>query len=528
MTQTARPTIGQYTIGERIAADDLGEVYRAYHRRQMGREVAIRTLPQELTDDALFIQRFDLGLATLASLIHPQIVPILGHGAESGVYYLITPLIGSDNLQERLSRGPLAVEDLLAYLWALADALDYAHSHGIIHGDLRPANVHLDSQGNIVLADFGIARLVEASAGVARSLSPQRGADARGDIYDLGRIAYLGLTGYEPGGSATLASALAHWPTTVSVFRIVLATEPVARHATAGEFVRDLAAALGATREEQIAINEVEAALDTAEDAPEPQASGSSAQPRSKPRLPGGGSLAGILPQTAAARRVFAIWVVAIVLLGVMLGGAVIALGDRDTSPAPKAAAVAPTKAPVVNATAQALAPAGDLPYQFPVNVELIARKYAEAQGKLPPEIIEGAQLQRFAAECADPRKGGDCLLVYVFYSKQTDQMYNYHFKVLEDALVGEFLEPAVNDDYRITFNELPWVRNPQWTNLLRESFAQLPTNYAPGGFSAALVSNPAAFNVGTADWTLVYVEHNSNNQQIFELSGETIVKIPQ
>ena len=526
MAQTARPTIGQYTLGDRIAGDELGDVYRAYHRRHIGREVAIRTLPPALTADPVFIQRFDLGLDALASLIHPQIVPILGHGEEGGVYYLITPLVGSDNLQGRLARGPLAADELLAYLWSIAAALDYAHARGISHGDLQPTNVRFNSQENIALADFGVARLVESSSGVARSLSPQRGADPRGDIYDLGRIAYLGLTGYEPGGSATLAAALADWPAAEPVFRKVLATAPTDRHATAGDFVRDLAAALGATNEEQRAITAIDQALDAADTAPAPQPIDAIDQPRARPARPKSPTFAGILPQSAAGRRVFAAWIAAIVLIGVMLGVAVIALGGRGGT---KPKAVAPTAVPAATKAAlQAVAPTGDLPYQFPIDDALIARKYAEAQGHLPPEIKGSAKLHRFAAECANPRSGGDCLLVYVFYSQQTNQMYNYHFKVLEDALIGDFTEPAANDDYKVVFRELPWVRNPNWSNLLRESHAQLPPNYAPGGFSAALVSNSAALNAGTTDWTLIYVEQNTTSQQIFELLGEQVVKIPE
>jgi hypothetical protein len=105
--------------------------------------------------------------------------------------------------------------------------------------------------------------------------------------------------------------------------------------------------------------------------------------------------------------------------------------------------------------------------------------------------------------------------------------MYNYHFKVREDAIIGNFIERAENDDFRMVLSELPWVKNPNWASLVRESYAQLPANFAPNGFTVGLYGSAPPINNGTADWTAVYVERDATTQHIFELLGDKVTKLP-
>jgi hypothetical protein len=497
MVQSVKPTIGKYTLGERVHLGGPGEVYRALHRRE---HVAVRFLPTTLAADPNFADRFEREMGRLAELDHPQIVPVLAFGQQDGVPYVVTPLEFGETLRERFARNRPLPEELLGYMRQIAAALDDAHGRGIVHGDLQPNNILITDDESVLVASFGLA-----------GLCAPEGQDVehafRDDVAALARIAESGLTG---GLSPTALAGATNRG--LPIIRRALAKE----YTSAGDFVRDLARAQSGT---------VEAITPTvAQPAKEKPASEARA-PRqvSRLRLP-----QALVPQSAAGRRVALMWVAGFVLAAVVVGGAIAALGgrDRDTSVGAVVPSPATSEAPAGKAAASVV-PTGDLPYYFPVENALIARRYAEAQGRLPAEATDG-KLHRFAAECADPRSGADCLLVYVFYSKQADQMYNYHYKILEDALVGDFVEPAQNDDYRITFEQLPWEKNPEWARLVRESFAQLPVDYAPGGFSAGLVGNAAASNNGVADWAIVYVEREPNKQIIFELLGDKLTKLPE
>jgi len=497
MVQSARPNIGKYLLGERINLGGPGEVYRAQFRRE---QVAIRLLPATLVADPDFVAIFERELERLAELDHPQIVPILGYGQQDGVPYIVTPFEPGEPLRDRFARNRPRAEELLGYLRQLATVLDYAHARGIYHGDLNPAHIILAEDGVALVANFGLAALCQ----------PERDAgtiDASSDVAALARIAQSGLT-----GSLSAAALAGTTFSGLAVIRRAVARE----YDSAGEFVRDLAEAQTAPRPPA-----------TAPDEPaEPEVRVRkliTPRPTTRSWLP-----QAFLPQSAAGRRIVLLWVAGFILAAVVIGGGLKVIGGRSngkpntaTAPAPVASQAATSK------PAASLAPTGDFPYAFPIDNALIARKYAEARGHLPKEASDG-KLQRFAAECADPRASGDCLLVYVFYSKQKNLMYNYHFKVKEDTLIGDFTEPVQNDDYRVVVSELPWEKNPNWQYLLTESFDQLPANFAPKGFSAGLVCNSASLNNGTADWAMVYVDKATNKQIIFELLGDQVTKQPE
>jgi hypothetical protein len=496
MVQSARPSIGKYALGERISFGGPGEVYRAQTPTAAGtrrEQVAVRLLPATLAADPDFAPRFEREVARLAELDHPGIIPILSYGQQDGVPYIVTPLDPGETLRERFARNRPLPEELLGYLRQIASALDHAHAAGIAHSDLDPAHIVVAEDGMVLVANVGIAALCE--------LEREPGDDdARADVAALARIAQGGLTG------SLSATALAGATTPgLAVIRRAIAHE----YASAGEFVRDLADAQAGR---PAAPSEQRAPV-------APARKPATARPSKSPlRLP-----QALAPQSAAGRRIALLWVAGFVVAVVVIAGALAALGARgDTTPANTAAPVA-SEAPASKA-ASSVAPTGDLPLYFPIDNALIGRKYAEAQGLLPAEAADG-KLHRFAAECADPRAGADCLLVFVFYSQQANQMYNYHFQVIADTLIGNFVEPAQNADYRVTFAELPWEKNPEWVRLVKESFPQLPANFAPGGFSAGLIGNAAALNDGSSDWALVYVDRDANKQIIFELLGDKVTK---
>ena len=489
MVQSVSPTVGKYTLAERVERGGPGEVYLAHHRRE---QVLIRFLNDLPTASPVFTQRFEAAIERLADLDHPRIIPIIGFGQQDGVPYLVTPLVVGERLTDRFARNRPRAEELPGYLRPIAEALDQAHARGLAHGDLQPANVLLDSDGTLSLIDFGVASLY-AGSGITQAATP---AD---DIAALARIAYQGLTGQAVAADATISRVV---PGARALTKAIH-DSTTDRFATAGDFVRDFAAEL---------------AGDEAHEGP---VAAAAPPATSRPRQAPPRRAHAFLPKSAVARRVAALWVAAICVIAVIVVGAVLLLsGGGDAPPV--------AVAPIANQAGASVAPdRRGMPFAFPLDNELIARRYAEARGLLPEAAADG-QLHRFAAECTNPRAEEDCLLVYVFYSKQADLMYNYHFKVVDDVLIGDFTEPAANDDFRIVMNELPWEKNPDWARLIKVSYLQLPSDFAPAGYSAGLVSNVAAFNAGAADWTMVYVDRAENKQYLFELLGEAVTKLPE
>ena len=198
--------LGSYRLVEQIGKGGMGEVYRAQHLR-LGREAAVKILPVNLASEADFLKRFEREAASAASLDHPNILPVWDYGEQGGVPYLVMPYIRSGTLKERLGRGPLSRQDILRYLSQMADALDYAHEKGIIHRDVKPANMLLDERGRLYLSDFGIAKALEGAEGLTRTgvgvgtpeyIAPEQAqgrADSRSDLYALGIILYELLAG---------------------------------------------------------------------------------------------------------------------------------------------------------------------------------------------------------------------------------------------------------------------------------------------------------------------------------------------
>jgi serine/threonine protein kinase len=261
----------RYRVEGKLGEGGMAVVYLAEDLRHH-RRVALKVLRPELAA-TLGADRFLREIETTAQLTHPHILPLLDSGAADGALYYVMPFVEGESLRDRLERERrLPVNDAVQIARETADALGYAHSHGVIHRDVKPENILLES-GHAVVADFGIAKAVSVaggtrltetglSVGTPAYMSPEQVAggealDGRSDVYSLGCVLYEMLTGETPYTGATplaiLAKKLSEPLPRVSMARQnvpasleavltkVLASTPADRFATAGEF----AAALG-------------------------------------------------------------------------------------------------------------------------------------------------------------------------------------------------------------------------------------------------------------------------------------------
>jgi serine/threonine protein kinase len=207
---------GRYALGVELGRGGMSRVFVAVELR-LGREVVIKVLAPELAE-GLSAERFEREIALLASLQHPNIVPLLATGRTSTVPYYTMPFIAGRSLRERLARdGPLAVADGVSVLADIARALAYAHERGVMHRDIKPANVLLSGKTAVVI-DFGIAKALTAAMAEAESkrltrtgmvvgtpmyMAPEQtegrpSMDHRADIYACGCVAYEVFAGVPP------------------------------------------------------------------------------------------------------------------------------------------------------------------------------------------------------------------------------------------------------------------------------------------------------------------------------------------
>lgn len=207
-----------YRVESEIGRGGMAVVYRAVDAR-LRRSVAIKVLPPELAFRTDVRVRFLREAQTAAQLNHPNIVPIYSVDERDGIVYFVMGLVDGESLAARLAReGPLPVSDARRILRDVADALSYAHAHGVIHRDVKPDNILLDREtGRPMVTDFGIARAAEAdtrltatgvAVGTPAYMSPeqalgQHDVDGRSDIYSLAVVAYQTLTGELPFRAAS-------------------------------------------------------------------------------------------------------------------------------------------------------------------------------------------------------------------------------------------------------------------------------------------------------------------------------------
>ena len=182
--------LGHYTIGTLLGKGGMGEVWRARDTK-LGREVAIKTLPEEFANDADRVARFEREAKLLASLNHPNIAAIHGFEEDNGTHFLVLELVEGDTLADRIKRGAIPVEESLKLALQIAEALEAAHEKGVIHRDLKPANIKVTPDGKVKVLDFGLAKAFEGDAAASVSNSPTLSMAATQQGIILGTAAYM-------------------------------------------------------------------------------------------------------------------------------------------------------------------------------------------------------------------------------------------------------------------------------------------------------------------------------------------------
>ena len=222
--------LGQYELQRLLGRGGMGEVYLA-HDRKLGRDVAIKTLPKEFSEDPERLSRFRREARVLASLNHHNIAAIHGLEESAGVNFLILELVEGETLAQHLKRtGPMPVEEALRVTAQVADALEAAHRKGITHRDIKPANIKVTPEGRVKVLDFGLAKVLRADEavrtenagldtetgrilGTPRYMSPEQArgleVDQRTDIWAFGCVLYELLTAQPALSGETVSDIIA-------------------------------------------------------------------------------------------------------------------------------------------------------------------------------------------------------------------------------------------------------------------------------------------------------------------------------
>jgi serine/threonine protein kinase len=235
MPLTAGTSLGYYEILAPIGSGGMGEVYKA-HDTKLGRDVAIKILPEAFAHDVERLARFQREAKMLAALNDPNIATIHGLEHSDGTHYLVMELVAGETLAERVKRdGAMPVEEALKVAVQIAEALEAAHEKGIIHRDLKPANVKVTPEGKVKVLDFGLAKAFAGDVadsnpsqsptlsavatmqgvllGTAAYMSPEqargKAVDKRTDIWAFGCVLYEVLTGKQAFDGEDITEILA-------------------------------------------------------------------------------------------------------------------------------------------------------------------------------------------------------------------------------------------------------------------------------------------------------------------------------
>jgi serine/threonine protein kinase len=208
--------VGPYRIIEQLGQGGMATVYKAYHAA-LDRYVAIKALHPAFGEDQNFLARFQREARLVAKLEHPNIVPVYDYSEHEGRPYLVMKFIEGDTLKARLAKGPLAAAEIEKIVEAVGSALAYAHKQGILHRDIKPSNVLVANDGQLYLADFGLARIAQSGEstlssdmimGTPQYISPEQAMgkkdlDEGTDIYSFGVMIYEMVVGQVPFNADT-------------------------------------------------------------------------------------------------------------------------------------------------------------------------------------------------------------------------------------------------------------------------------------------------------------------------------------
>jgi eukaryotic-like serine/threonine-protein kinase len=222
VTLSAGARLGPYEIQAILGRGGMGEVYRAFDTR-LNREVAIKILPASLQSDTESIRRFQNEARAVASLSHPNVVPVFDVGEQDGVRYAVTELVVGETLRVRLANAPLPTAEAAEIAAQIAEGLAAAHEKGVIHRDVKPENIVFTASGSPRILDFGLAKLTSAARDSSSEEEPTRSAlltepgvisgtvgymspeqvrgqplDGRSDLFSLGVVLYEMLTARRP------------------------------------------------------------------------------------------------------------------------------------------------------------------------------------------------------------------------------------------------------------------------------------------------------------------------------------------
>jgi len=297
MALSAGTRLGPYEIVALLGAGGMGEVYRARDPR-LGRDVALKVLPEVFARDAERMARFEREAQVLASLNHPNIASLYGLEESGGVRALVMELVEGPTLAERIREGPLPLDEALPIARQIAEALEAPHEKGIIHRDLKPSNVKVKADGAVKVLDFGLAKALEddpASSdmrnsptlslaatrtgvilGTAAYMSPEQARgkplDRRADIWAFGVVLFEVLTGQQLFSGETVGDTLAavikdepKWD------RLPAGTPPAIRKLLRRCLERDARRRLRDIGEARLAIEDVMAGAPAEQPAPSPQ-----------------------------------------------------------------------------------------------------------------------------------------------------------------------------------------------------------------------------------------------------------------
>jgi predicted Ser/Thr protein kinase len=364
---------GKYEIIRMLGKGGMGAVFLA-HDLTLEREVAIKVLPPDVAQDEQVVRRFQQEAKTAAKLDHPNIIPIYRVESEGGLNYFVMKYVSGTSLEDVLERRqPLSIDYVQRVVWEAGCALGHAHQRGVVHRDVKPANIIFDHDGRVTLTDFGISKALQAATGFTATgmiigtphyMAPEQAkggsVDGRADQYSLGIVGYRLLTGELPFGGDSVHTILykhifeevplattrrADVPAFLSTaLARALAKEPEHRFPTMEEFATAVwpeqpvaaparAAAARAPKARRVGTADAPTEMTSAPTTPIPAAATRAARPKPATRP---------APSAARAPRKSRAGLVAVVVvLGALGAGGYVLLG-RSQPEAPPGAPVTP------------------------------------------------------------------------------------------------------------------------------------------------------------------------------------------